>query len=88
MSALTSHYLRRADAAHYVRETLGSPIPRKWLAKLALVGGRPIHRKAGGFSIYSAQTLIAGPKPGSARRSTSVEEVAKQMASRRYNPRR
>ena len=45
-------YFRRAEAAHYVREKWGFPCSTKWLAKLAVVGGGPMYRKAGRFPIY------------------------------------
>lgn len=67
-------YLRRADAAHYVVDTWGIPCSTRWLAKLAVVGGGPVFRKAGRFPIYDpadldawAETRISAP-----RRSTSV----------------
>ena len=37
MTTATARYLRRADAAHYVRATWGLPCSAKWLAKLAVV---------------------------------------------------
>ena len=52
-------YFRRADAARYVRETWGLPCSPKWLAKLAVVGGGPIFRKAGRFPIYTPADLDA-----------------------------
>ncbi len=74
MNAPSPRYFRRAEAAHYVRETWGMPCSSKWLAKLAVVGGGPIYRKAGRFPLYAAldldnwaQSRISGP-----RRSTSV----------------
>ena len=51
MTTTTSKYLRRADAAHYVRSTWGIPCSTRWLAKLAVTGGGPIFRKAGRFPI-------------------------------------
>lgn len=71
----TSKYFRRADAANYVRETWGIPCSAKWLAKLAVVGGGPLYRKAGRFPIYSAPDLDrwAEARIGAPRRSTSVE---------------
>lgn len=72
--ATPQRYLRRADAAHYVRETWGIPCSTKWLAKLAVVGGGPIFRKAGRFPIYLAGDLDgwATSRIGAPRRSTSV----------------
>lgn len=75
MTAPTAHYLRRAAAAHYVRETWGLPCSSKWLAKLAVTGGGPIFRKAGRFPVYTVTDLDiwAEGRLGSPRRSTSVE---------------
>ena len=74
MTAPTAHYLRRAAAAHYVRETWGLPCSSKWLAKLAVTGGGPIFRKAGRFPIYLPADLDqwAESRIGAPRRSTSV----------------
>jgi len=65
--------LRRNEAAAYVRETSGIPCSPNWLAKLAVVGGGPIFRKAGRYPLYDPDDLddwiesrISGP-----RRSTS-----------------
>ena len=75
MTAPTSYYLRRAAAARYVRETWGLPCSSKWLAKLAVVGGGPIYRKAGRFPVYVPADLDAWAESriGTPRRSTSVE---------------
>lgn len=75
MTASTAHYLRRAAAAHYVRETWGLPCSSKWLAKLAVTGGGPIFRKAGRFPLYTSADLDtwAESRIGVPRRSTSVE---------------
>jgi hypothetical protein len=68
-------YRRRADAARYVRETWGMPCSLAWLAKLAVVGGGPIFRKAGRFPIYldSDLDIWAEARISSPRNSTSVE---------------
>jgi len=50
-------YRRRAEAARYIRETWGLPCSSSWLAKLAVVGGGPIFRKAGRFPIYTDADL-------------------------------
>jgi hypothetical protein len=70
----TVFYLRRADAARYVRENWGLPCSPKWLAKLAVTGGGPIFRKAGRFPIYLPSDLDAwaDARIGEPRRSTSV----------------
>ena len=76
MNHLTApqRYLRRTEAAHYVRETWGIPCSTKWLAKLAVMGGGPIFRKAGRFPIYLPPDLDAWAEAriGAPHRSTSV----------------
>ena len=66
-------FLRRADAAAYVRQTYGFPCSRQWLAKLAVVGGGPIFRKAGRYPIYRPTDLDAWAQAriGPAQASTS-----------------
>jgi len=68
------HYFRRSDAATYVRTTYGFPCSRQWLAKLAVIGGGPIYRKAGRYPIYSTADLDAwaASRIGARRHSTSV----------------
>jgi hypothetical protein len=75
MTTTPSKYLRRAAAAHYVRTTWGMPCSPKWLAKLAVVGGGPIYRKAGRFPLYAASDLDVWVEAriGTPRRSTSVK---------------
>lgn len=53
----SQRYFRRAEAAHYVHEKWGFPCSTKWLAKLAVVGGGPVYRKAGRFPIYHPDDL-------------------------------
>jgi hypothetical protein len=61
------------DAARYVSETYGFPCSRQWLAKLAVIGGGPLFRKAGRTPIYAPQDLDAWAKNriGAPQRSTS-----------------
>lgn len=75
MSAPIARYFRRTAAAQYVRDTWGMPCSTKWLAKLAVVGGGPIYRKAGRFPLYSHEDLDswAESRLSAPRRSTSVE---------------
>lgn len=70
----SQRYLRRADAARYVRDYWGIPCSHKWLAKLAVTGGGPIFRKAGRFPVYLSTDLDtwAEGRIGAPRRSTSV----------------
>ena len=65
----TARYLTRAAAAQYVRATYGFPCSRQWLAKLAVVGGGPVYRKAGRTPLYAPSDLDGGRRPGSARPS-------------------
>jgi hypothetical protein len=67
------HFLRRADAAAYVSERYGFPCSRQWLAKLAVIGGGPVFRKAGRFPIYKPSDLDswAQSRIGPAQTSTS-----------------
>ena len=66
-------FLRRAAAAAYVRQKYGFPCSRQWLAKLAVLGGGPVFRKAGRFPIYKPTDLDtwAQSRIGPARSSTS-----------------
>jgi hypothetical protein len=71
-------YLRRDKAAQHVRDTWGLPCSTKWLAKLAVVGGGPIFRKAGRTPIYSptdldtwAQSRIGAPQKSTSERKAS-----------------
>jgi hypothetical protein len=69
----TKRFLRRVDAAAYVTERYGFPCSRQWLAKLAVVGGGPMFRKAGRYPIYDPADLDrwARARIGPAQRSTS-----------------
>jgi hypothetical protein len=54
-----ANYLRRADAARYIREAHAIPCAPTTLAKYAVLGGGPAFRKAGKFPIYSRDDLDA-----------------------------
>lgn len=56
-TAVQPRYLRRSDAAAYVRATYGFPCSRQWLAKLAVVGGGPVFHKAGRVPLYAPVDL-------------------------------
>lgn len=73
MTAPTTKYLRRVDAANYVLNTWGIPCSARWLAKLAVTGGGPVFRKAGRFPMYDPADLDAWAETriGSPQRSTS-----------------
>ena len=72
-SEADNRFLRRADAAAYVCNRYGFPCSRQWLAKLAVIGGGPVFRKAGRFPIYSPADLDAWAQSriGPAQTSTS-----------------
>ena len=72
-SEADNRFLRRADAAVYVCNRYGFPCSRQWLAKLAVIGGGPVFRKAGRFPIYSPADLDAWAQSriGPAQTSTS-----------------
>lgn len=71
-------YLRRNEAANFVREKWAMPCSPKWLAKLAVVGGGPIYRKAGRYPIYLPADLDAWAQSriGAPQRSTSDVEAS------------
>jgi hypothetical protein len=66
-------YLSRIEAAQYIRTRYGFPCSRQWLAKLAVLGGGPIFRKAGRNPIYAPADLDdwAIARIGEPQRSTS-----------------
>ncbi|WP_436642717.1 hypothetical protein [Microbaculum sp. FT89] len=68
-----ARYLRRADAADYIQSTYGFPCSRQWLAKLAVIGGGPLYRKAGRTPLYAPADLDAWAEAriGGVVRSTS-----------------
>ena len=70
-------YLRRREAAQYLRGHWGLPCSEKYLAKLACVGGGPVYRRAGRIPLYTTADLddYATAKVGKAVRSTSEYEV-------------
>ncbi len=72
-----SRFMRRKDAAQYLREKFGVGSPAT-LAKLATLGGGPIFRKNGRIPVYLAEDLDrwASARIGAPRRSTSDARVA------------
>jgi len=48
---------RRSDAAEYLRCEWGIPCATKTLAKLAVIGGGPVFRKAGRTPLYPEDAL-------------------------------
>jgi hypothetical protein len=67
-------YFRRVEAAAYVQSSYGFPCSPRWLAKLAVIGGGPIFRKAGKTPLYAPCDLDtwATQRIGARHRSTSV----------------
>ena len=53
----SNFYLRREAAAEYIEKKWGMPCSGKTLAKLAVIGGGPVYRKAGKYPLYIAQDL-------------------------------
>ena len=50
-------WLRRKEAAEYVRKTFNVPCAASTLAKLAVVGGGPPYKRFGRFPLYSKAAL-------------------------------
>jgi hypothetical protein len=73
----SQHYMRRKEAAQYLKEKYGVGSPAT-LAKLATVGGGPIFRKNGRIPVYLSEDLDgwALAKIGKPIRSTSELEAA------------
>jgi hypothetical protein len=74
-------FLRRKDAAEYLRTRWGVRCAAQTLAKLAVLGGGPPFRKAGRFPLYAPLDLDvwAESRLGPMQRSTSEfagEEIA------------
>jgi hypothetical protein len=67
-------YFRRLEAAAYVRSSYGFPCSPRWLAKLAVIAGGPIFRKAGKTPLYTPADLDAWAQSriGAPRKSTSM----------------
>jgi hypothetical protein len=76
-SVISPVYLRRRDAARYLREHWGLPCSEKYLAKLACVGGGPVYRRANKTPLYTTSDLdeYATRKISKPVRSTSEYEV-------------
>jgi hypothetical protein len=66
-------FLRRKEAAEYVRSNWGLPCAPQTLAKLAVVGGGPVFQKAGRYPLYLPHNLDdwAQSKIGKPQWSTS-----------------
>jgi hypothetical protein len=77
MTINTEKYLRRREAALYLRER-GIPRTEKTLAKLACIGGGPAFRLFGRIPLYTQVDLDAyvASKLGHSVRSTSEYSAA------------
>jgi hypothetical protein len=81
------NFRRRAEAAQYIRDKWNQLCQPKTLAKLAVVGGGPVYRKAGRYPLYQDTDLDAwaSARIGGPRLSTSVslsdEHVAGEKSS-------
>jgi hypothetical protein len=66
-------FLRRKAAASYISQQWGYPCSPSTLAKLAVIGGGPVFRKAGRFPLYLPEDLDrwAQSKIGRPQTSTS-----------------
>lgn len=74
-----STILRRDEAAAYVRDQYRLPCSEKYLAKLAVVGGGPLFRKASRFPIYDKADLDAWASKrisGKVRSTSELKAVA------------
>jgi hypothetical protein len=72
------YFFRRSDAATYITQQYGFPCSRQWLAKLAVIGGGPVFRKAGRYPVYEPSELDrwAEARIGPPQRSTSEIDPA------------
>jgi hypothetical protein len=81
--------LRRVEAARYLSDKVGLPCSPRTLAKLAVIGGGPLYRKASRVPLYEIADLEiwARSRIGGKQRSTSdvhsqSENTAQTGASR------
>jgi hypothetical protein len=76
-------FLRRSDAAAYVTEEYGFPCSRQWLAKLAVIGGGPVFRKAGRYPVYEPSELDRWAEARIGPPQSSTSEVGRDPLRRR-----
>jgi hypothetical protein len=72
-------FMRRADAARYIRENYGIPCAAPTLAKYACIGGGPAFRKAGKFPIYSREDLDSWAQQRLGVRARSTSELLNEF---------
>lgn len=58
-TAAGSRFLRRKEAARYIRETYHLPLSYNTLAKFAVTGDGPAFRRFGRYPIYAEEDLDA-----------------------------
>jgi hypothetical protein len=80
----TERFLRRKAASDYLRETHGLERAPSTLAKLAVIGGGPIFRRAGRIPLYAPADLdaYAESQIGPPMRSTSESALTPGMTER------
>jgi hypothetical protein len=69
-------YLRRDQAAAYIREVYNIPCTKQWLAKLAVTGGGPAFRKAGPYPLYDVPDLDSWAEDRIGPRVLSTAELS------------
>ena len=78
---MQSQFLRRAQAAAYLKSTYGFGAA-KTLAKLATVGGGPVYSLAGRFPIYTQSNLDKWALSRISAPASSTSEHRENLASR------
>ncbi len=87
MTASTQKYLRRADAASYVRTTWGIPCSSRWLAKLAVTGGGRSTERPDASPSMRPTILIPGRNGVSELRAARPRCRCRSMHRHAHNPR-
>ena len=70
-----ANFLRRTDAARYIREAHGIPCAPTTLAKYAVLGGGPAFCKTGKFPIYLRDDLDAWAEKRRSKRVHTTSEL-------------
>jgi len=82
MSITSTRFLRRKQAADYIGRIWGIPVSPRTLAKLAVVGGGPMFRKAGRFPMYEPADLDSWVERRLGPKQASTSEHAKAGVAR------
>jgi len=56
---MTARFLRRSEAAAYIRQTYGARCSHTYLDKLASIGGGPLFHRFGKWPVYDVADLDA-----------------------------